>query len=60
MAVIAWIQPDWNSDTWLEKHRKKQKRAFWCGWLIVLFTLLLLAGITAVCLWVFKIGPFGT
>lgn len=48
-----------HTDSWLERHRKKQKRAFCCGWIIVLVTILVLLGIAAACLWVFKIGPFG-
>ena len=52
------LETDLDSDTWLARHRKKQRRAFWCGWLIVLFMILVLAAITGVCLWLFKVGPF--
>jgi len=45
-------------DSWLSRHRQKQRRAFWCGWVIVLGVILVLVGIAAVCLWVFRVGVF--
>lgn len=46
------------SDSWLDRHQKKRRRALMIGWVIVLVTLVLVLAILLVCLWLVKLGPF--
>ncbi|KAL6253111.1 hypothetical protein RBB50_000832 [Rhinocladiella similis] len=44
--------------TWLERHRKKQRRTRIVGWLIALSFLIVIAAIVLVVLWFLNVGPF--
>ncbi|KIW54974.1 hypothetical protein PV05_07294 [Exophiala xenobiotica] len=47
-----------HADTWLERHRKKQRRTMVVGWVIALGLVLVVAAIVLVLLWFSKVGPF--
>lgn len=45
-------------DSWLDRSRQKQRKAFVCGWVIAMITLLVVLGVVGVLLWVFRVPPF--
>jgi hypothetical protein len=46
------------SESWLDRHHKKQRRTKCIGWLIVLFTVIVVVAIVLVVLWLLKMGMF--
>lgn len=46
------------SDTWLERHRKKQRQTRILGWVITFGFLIIIAAIVLIVLWFLKVGPF--
>jgi len=47
-----------HADTWLERHRKKQRRTMVVGCVIAWGLVLVIAAIVLVMLWFSKVGPF--
>ena len=45
-------------ESWLDRHHKKQRRTKCIGWLIVLFTIIVVVAIVLVVLWLLKMGIF--
>ncbi|KAL9617000.1 MAG: hypothetical protein Q9160_008190 [Pyrenula sp. 1 TL-2023] len=45
-----------HSDSWLQRHHAKRKRARIIGWLIAMLVLILIAGIAVACWWLSRHG----
>lgn len=58
LTLVTLTDSHFPRDSWLERTRKKQRRSRCIGWLIVLFTIIVIVAIVLVVLWLLKMGVF--
>jgi hypothetical protein len=58
LTIMALTHTRIHRESWLDRHHKKQRRSKCIGWLIVLFTIIVIVAIVFVVLWLLKMGIF--